>query len=167
MNPLLSHLQPYPFERLRDAAPDLVISINASPSHVGKREQRHEVFTQAAARHKLAILYINQIGGQDQIVFDGASFAVEPEAGLVFEARRFEEDVCTLELNAQGRFQACDGQTLPTVPAQGLATMEFYRQQIVLGLRDYARRFMAHASSRAATPAASTAPAMAYALSPD
>lgn len=73
-------------------------------------------------------------------MFDGASFAVEPEAGLVFEARRFEEDVCTLELNAQGRFQACDGTALPAVPAQGLATMEFYRQQIVLGLRDYARR---------------------------
>ncbi len=129
-----------PFVRMGDAAPDLVISINASPSHLGKREQRHEIFTQAAARHKLAILYINQIGGQDQIVFDGASFAVEPEAGLVFEARRFEEDVCTLELNAQGRFQACDGTALPAVPTQGLATMEFYRQQIVLGLRDYARR---------------------------
>lgn len=129
-----------PFVRMGDAAPDLVISINASPSHLGKREQRHEVFTQAAARHKLAILYINQIGGQDQIVFDGASFAVEPEAGLVFEAKRFEEDIYTLELNAQGRFQACDGTALPAVPAQGLATMEFYRQQIVLGLRDYARR---------------------------
>lgn len=46
-----------PFVRMGDAAPDLVISINASPSHLGKREQRHEVFTQAAARHKLAILY--------------------------------------------------------------------------------------------------------------
>ncbi|MBO1925735.1 hypothetical protein J4711_13690 [Staphylococcus epidermidis] len=64
-----------------DAAPDMVISINASPSH--PREQRHEVFKQAAARHKLSILYVNQIGGQDQIVFDGASFAVEPEAGVV------------------------------------------------------------------------------------
>lgn len=129
-----------PFVRMGDAAPDLVVSINASPSHLGKREQRHEVFAQAAQRHGLSILYVNQIGGQDQIVFDGASFAVVPDRGVVFEARRFEEDVCTLELDEQGRFLALGGEPLPPVAAQGLPTMEFYRQQIVLGLRDYARR---------------------------
>lgn len=129
-----------PFSRMGDAAPDMVISINASPSHLGKREQRHEVFTQAAARHKLSILYVNQIGGQDQIVFDGASFAVEPEAGVVYEAKRFVEDIYTLELGDNGHFQRVDGTQFPAVPVQGLPTMEFYRQQIVLGLRDYARR---------------------------
>ena len=129
-----------PFSRMGDAAPDMVVSINASPSHLGKREQRHEVFTQAAARHKLPILYVNQIGGQDQIVFDGASFAVEPEAGVVFEAKRFEEDIYTLELGDNGRFQSVDGAPFQAIPVQGLPTMEFYRQQIVLGLRDYARR---------------------------
>lgn len=129
-----------PFVRMGDAAPDLVVSINASPSHLGKREQRHEVFAQAAQRHGLSILYVNQIGGQDQIVFDGASFAVVPDRGVVFEARRFEEDVCTLELDEQGRFLVLGGEPLPPVAAQGLPTMEFYRQQIVLGLRDYARR---------------------------
>ena len=129
-----------PFSRMGDAAPDMVISINASPSHLGKREQRHEVFTQAAARHKLSILYVNQIGGQDQIVFDGASFAVEPEAGVVYEAKRFVEDIYTLELGDNGHFQRADGTQLPAVPVQGLPTMEFYRQQIVLGLRDYASR---------------------------
>lgn len=129
-----------PFVRMGDAAPDLVVSINASPSHLGKREQRHEVFAQAAQRHGLSILYVNQIGGQDQIVFDGASFAVLPDRGVVFEARRFGEDVCTLELDEQGRFLALGGEPLPPVAAQGLPTMEFYRQQIVLGLRDYARR---------------------------
>ena len=128
-----------PFVRMGDAAPDLVISINASPSHLGKREQRHQVFAQAAARHELPILYVNQIGGQDQIVFDGASFAVEPEVGVVFEARRFEEDTRTLAF-AEGRFHPADGSALEPVPTQGLPTMEFYRQQIVLGLRDYARR---------------------------
>ena len=129
-----------PFSRMGDAAPDMVISINASPSHLGKREQRHEVFTQAAARHKLSILYVNQIGGQDQIVFDGASFAVEPEAGVMYEAKRFAEDIYTLELGDNGHFQPVDGTSFQAVPAQGLPTMEFYRQQIVLGLRDYARR---------------------------
>ena len=128
-----------PFERMRDAAPDLVVSINASPSHTGKREQRHQIFADAARRHGLPILYVNQIGGHDQVVYDGASFAAEPEAGVVFEAQRFVEDVCTLQFD-NGHFLSAEGARPAPVPAQGLPTMDFYRQQIVLGLRDYARR---------------------------
>ncbi|HSW05942.1 NAD+ synthase [Aquabacterium sp.] len=128
-----------PFQRLADAAPDLVVSINASPSNIGKREQRHQIFGQASRRHRLPILYVNQIGGHDQLVYDGASFAVEPEAGVVFEAQRFVEDVRTLHF-AQGRFSAEDGGALPLVRQEGLSTMAFYQAQIVLGLRDYARR---------------------------
>ena len=128
-----------PFERLRDASPDLVISINASPSHVGKREQRHTMFGGSARRHGLPILYVNQVGGHDQLVFDGGSFAAEPEAGIVFEAPRFVEDVRTLHFDG-GRFLTAEGARPAPVPAQGLPTMEFYRQQILLGLTDYARR---------------------------
>ena len=128
-----------PFERLRDAAPDLVISINASPSHVGKREQRYQIFGGSSRRHGLPILYVNQVGGHDQVVYDGASFAAEPEAGIVFEAPRFVEDLRTLRFD-NGHFLTADGNAPVRVPAEGLPTMEFYRQQIVLGLRDYARR---------------------------
>ncbi len=128
-----------PFLRLADAAPDLVVSINASPSEIGKREQRHQVFGAASTRHALPLLYVNQVGGQDQIVFDGASFAVEPERGVTFEAKRFSEDVTTLRFD-YGRFLARDGAALPPVEAKGLSTMAFYEAQIVLGLRDYARR---------------------------
>jgi NAD+ synthase (glutamine-hydrolysing) len=128
-----------PLQRMRDAAPDLVVSVNASPSNIGKREQRHHVFAQASQRNGLPILYVNQVGGHDQLVYDGASFAVQPQQGVVYEARRFAEDVTTLCFD-NGRFLMADGQLPPPVPADGLPTMEFYRQQIVLGLRDYARR---------------------------
>jgi len=128
-----------PFERLRDAAPDWVVVINASPSNIGKREQRHRIFAAASRRHGLPMLYVNQVGGHDQLVYDGASFAVEPQAGVVFEARRFVEDVVTLRVQG-GRFLAADGGALPKVVAEGLSTLAFYRAQIVLGLRDYARR---------------------------
>ena len=128
-----------PFQRMADAAPDLVVSINASPSNVGKREQRHQVFGDASKRHGFPILYVNQIGGQDQIVFDGASFAVEPDRGVVYEAQRFVEDVSTLRFD-KGRFLARSGDALPVVDPQGLSTLAFYQAQIVLGLRDYARR---------------------------
>ncbi|KWA83751.1 NAD+ synthetase [Burkholderia ubonensis] len=133
-----------PFQRLADAAPDLVISINASPSHKGKRKQRHEVFSAACTRHMLPLLYVAQVGGQDQLVFDGASFAVDATGRLVFEAARFEVDSPTLRFHlASQTFLAEDGAALPPVPLEGLeglSVMEFYRQQIVLGLRDYARR---------------------------
>ena len=128
-----------PFERLADAAPDLVVSINASPSNIGKREQRHQLFAAASARHRLPLVYVNQIGGHDQIVFDGASFIVTPEEGVVFEAERFVPAVHTLGF-AGGRFEALSGAPLAPVPAAGIPTMAFYRRQIVLGLRDYARR---------------------------
>lgn len=128
-----------PFERMADAAPDVVVSINASPSNIGRREQRHQVFSAAARRHGLPIVYVNQVGGQDQVVFDGASFAVEPMAGVVFEAERFSEQVVTLQL-ARGCFAQGDGSEPEPVTAQGLSTMAFYRAQIQLGLRDYARR---------------------------
>jgi NAD+ synthase (glutamine-hydrolysing) len=128
-----------PFDRLRDAAPDLVVSINASPSNIGKREQRHQIFAAASRRNALPILYVNQIGGHDQLVYDGASFAVEPAAGVVYEAQRFAEDVTTLCFQ-NGQFLTLGGERPPSVSADGLPTLEFYRRQIVLGLRDYARR---------------------------
>ncbi|HEX5684364.1 MAG TPA: NAD+ synthase [Ideonella sp.] len=128
-----------PFERMRDAAPDLVISINASPSNIGKREQRHQVFGDASKRHGLPIVYVNQIGGHDQLVYDGASFAVEPDSGVVFEAERFTEDLRTLRFD-NGRFLTRDGDAPPPVSHDGLPMMAFYQAQIVLGLTDYARR---------------------------
>lgn len=130
-----------PFRRLAEAAPDLIVSINASPSHIGKREQRHQVFGKACAAHRRPLLYVNQVGGHDQLVYDGASFAMDAHGKPVFEARRFAECVTTLAFDPRTRqFSGPGGEALQPVPAAGLPTMAFYRQQIVLGLRDYARR---------------------------
>ena len=128
-----------PFSRLEDAAPDLVVSINASPSNIGKREMRHQVFGAACRRHRFPLLYVNQVGGQDTVVFDGASFAVDAAGEVCYEARRFVEDVATLAFD-DGRFTSGTGAALAPVDAKGLPTTAFYRAQIVLGLRDYARR---------------------------
>lgn len=128
-----------PFRQLHDAAPDLVVAINASPSNIDKRESRHQVFAQASHRYNLPLLYVNQVGGQDQIVFDGLSFAVEPEAGIVFEAQGFVEEVTTLGFH-DGRFLTLQGGPLALVSQAGLSRMAFYQAQIVLGLKDYARR---------------------------
>lgn len=128
-----------PFERLAEAKPDLIVSINASPSNIGKREQRHQLFAASSRRHGLPLVYLNQVGGHDQLVFDGASFAVTPQQGVVFEAQRFAEEIITLQFK-NGEFTIADGGKPEPVSQHGLSVMEFYRRQIVLGLRDYARR---------------------------
>jgi NAD+ synthase/NAD+ synthase (glutamine-hydrolysing) len=129
-----------PFNRLADAAPDLVVSINASPSSIGRREMRHDIFSKASARHGLPLVYVNQIGGHDQLVYDGGSFAVDPARGVVMEGARFQPDLMVLQVHSRGRFLDREGKDLGAIDAKGLSTNEFYRQQLVLGLRDYARR---------------------------
>jgi NAD+ synthase (glutamine-hydrolysing) len=126
-----------PFDSLRDGGAEVVVSLNASPSNIGKREQRHAIFSAAARRNGLPIVYVNQVGGQDQLVFDGASFAATPEDGVVFETDTFKESLSVIGF-ASGRFQALPGN--PWLPGEALPKSEFYRRQIVLGLRDYARR---------------------------
>lgn len=149
-----------PFAQLAEAGPDLVISINASPSNLGKREQRHALFKKASERHGFPVLYVNQVGGQDQLVYDGASFAVEPGRGVVFEADRFRTDAPVLSFDRRGErllarpryrfirayraasWASDDPIQVYELPQRGepLDPMELYRQQILLGLRDYARR---------------------------
>lgn len=138
-----------PLEYLARAKPELVVSINASPSNVGKREQRHELFTENSRRHGLPIVYVNQVGGHDQLVFDGASFAVSPSQGVAFEAPSFVDDFTLIgfeggefltdlkqaEAEAYNAIRKAQG-----APRAPLSNSEFYRQQIVLGIRDYARR---------------------------
>ena len=126
-----------PFDRLTDAAPDLVVSINASPSNVGKRQQRHAIFLKACERHQLPLVYVNQVGGHDQLIYDGASFALSPTQGIAFEAKRFEVDQMTLTFDPQKReFSSQERQK----PLAEESAMTFYHQQILLGLKDYARR---------------------------
>jgi NAD+ synthase (glutamine-hydrolysing) len=128
-----------PFNALRAAKPDLVISINASPADMGKRAQCHSLFAAAAKHSRLPLLYVNQIGAQDQWVFDGASFAVSPQQGIAFEAARFAEDFQVLGF-LDGQFIADNGQALTPPSPDGLSKGEFISNQIVLGLRDYVRR---------------------------
>ena len=122
-----------PFAALRAGAPDIVVSINASPSNIGKREQRHALFAAAAVQNNLPIVYVNQVGGQDQLVFDGASFAVSPSQGLAFEAPAFVEHFQVIDFEA--------GKIVGAAPvAHSAGVADFTRRQIVLGLQDYARR---------------------------
>ncbi len=122
-----------PLAELAAARVDAIVSINASPSEIGKRELRHELFSAASRRHGAPLLYVNQVGGNDQLVYDGASFAVDANGALSWEGARFEEQVARLQFGAGG-FSEPDG---CSPIAQPLSDAAFYHQQTTLGLKDY------------------------------
>ena len=128
-----------PFARLSEAGIDLIVSINASPSNIGKHQQRLKIFSEASRRYAVPLIYVNQVGGHDQLVFDGSSFAITPAQGAVFESARFSAAIDTIQLS-NGRFLDLAGHPLQKIEHDSLPAMEFYRRQIVLGLQDYARR---------------------------
>ena len=84
-------------EELAQGGARLLISINASPYHMGKRAQRHEIFAATARHFRCPIVYVNQVGGNDQLVFDGTSFAMNPEGRLIAAAASFEEDLVLVD----------------------------------------------------------------------
>ncbi|HEY4928506.1 MAG TPA: NAD+ synthase [Acidimicrobiales bacterium] len=78
----------------------LLVNLNASPYSRGRREERLAVLADRTAETGCAVVYVNQVGGQDELVFDGASMAVDPTGSVVASARQFVEEVlvCDLEV---------------------------------------------------------------------
>ena len=75
----------------RSAGAEVILSLNASPFHMNKQQRRHLVLRDRVRETGLPILYCNMIGGQDELVFDGASFAVDADGALAYQSASFEE----------------------------------------------------------------------------
>ena len=82
-----------PVEELFSAGAGLLVTINASPYHMHKRAQRREIFSNTARRFNSTVVYVNQAGGNDQLVFDGSSFVTLPDGTVGASACSFEEDL--------------------------------------------------------------------------
>lgn len=128
-----------PVERVVAAGAQLLVSINASPSNVGKPAQRHVLFAGIAARWQVPLVYVNQVGGNDQIVFDGGSFVADPQHGVVKALPLFAEASEQIDFEPGSGFSQ-QQQRLTTAVSDLLPDSAFYYQQIILGLRDYAAK---------------------------
>ena len=95
-----------PVERLATAGADLVVNINASPYHRGKWEDRHRMLAQRASDYGVLIAYVNLIGGQDELVFDGDSIVVSPTGELLAEARPFADELLLCDIEIEQVFRA-------------------------------------------------------------
>lgn len=119
-----------PIEELVAQGADLLLSINGSPWNVGKRKLRREIFQAIARRFQLPVAYVHMVGGNDQLVFDGSSFAMTREGQLAAQAKSFDEDlICFDTVSGEGD---CRG----TYPELEDACYE----ALVLGTRDYIRK---------------------------
>jgi len=107
---------------------DLLINISASPFHLGKIRLRQEIFTRICTRYKLPLLYVNQVGGQDSLLFDGNSLAMNPAGHIIARARGFVEDLLLVDLGKEPG---------PAIPAALPDETAAVYQALVMGVRDY------------------------------
>ncbi len=121
-----------PISELKKQGADLIVSLNASPFEIEKQENRKTMLAKRSRENNLPIVYVNAVGGQDDLVFDGGSMAIQADGSVAHEAPRFMNqlllatlDVKTAKFNNQ-----------PKAPLTLSRESEMY-QALVVGLRDY------------------------------
>jgi NAD+ synthase (glutamine-hydrolysing) len=94
-----------PLPRQAHAGAEVVININGSPYHAGKGSVREEMISTRAADNAVIIAYLNMIGGQDELIFDGGSMVFNEQGALIARARSFEEDMLVVDLDTASVFR--------------------------------------------------------------
>ena len=117
-----------PAEQARAGGAEALLVLNASPFHKGKLATRHAVVSARARQNGLPVVYVNLVGGQDELVFDGGSFAVAADGQLAAQFPEFETGLQWLDW-VDG---APDGPLLPALDVE-----ESIYRALVLGVRDY------------------------------
>ena len=127
---------PDPVQQLADGEAELFINLSASPFEIDKPQRRIELCQRHVSRHGRPFLFVNQVGGNDDLVFDGNSLAMDATGRVVAQLRPFAEDLGVFELQAGGRLRRLTdhGAAAPREREADLL------DALVLGLRDYARK---------------------------
>lgn len=126
-----------PIERLAAAGAKIFINCSASPFVLGKHAFRRELFSSAARRHRLPLVYCNQVGANDELVFDGNSCVVDASGAVVAQAKDFETDLLIVETPIAGEPPRAAHVARMETPKTGL---ESVYHALVMGLRDYCRK---------------------------
>ena len=119
-----------PVEELMRQGGNFVLNISASPFWVGKRELRQKMLQAIAREYKAPVVMVNQVGGNDQLVFDGSSLVIGPDGSTVAQAKSFEEDLVYFDPDA------LTGEVHEQT--EGLEASAY--AALVLGTRDYVRK---------------------------
>jgi NAD+ synthase (glutamine-hydrolysing) len=119
-----------PIEELVSAGARAIVNLSASPFTAGKHARREEMLGGMALKHRVPVLYVNQFGGNDDLVFDGRSCAFDAAGAPIARGRSFDSDVVLCDLAS----------TTPIAPSSDLAVESEIWRALVLGTRDYVRK---------------------------
>jgi NAD+ synthase (glutamine-hydrolysing) len=119
-----------PVEQLMRAGGNFVLNISASPFWVGKRELRCKMLQAIAREYKSPVAMVNQVGGNDQLIFDGSSLVIGPDGAVIAQAKSFEEDLIFFDPNTSS---GDHHEQIEGIEASAHAAL-------VLGVRDYVRK---------------------------
>jgi len=129
-----------PIEALVRAGGDLVLNISASPFWIGKRELRRDMLASIARQHKIPVAMVNQVGGNDSLLFDGSSIVLNAEGKIIAQGRSFEEDlICFDSRDLTGDLhEQTEGEEASVYSALVLGTRDYIRkcgfQRAIIGL---------------------------------
>jgi len=119
-----------PADELIDLGAQVLVSINASPFNKGKMGQRCAMVSHRALMAKIPIVFVNLVGGNDGVIFDGASIVADARGKIILQAPPFEEFIGTVDLDVDQADERC-------LPGDDIETIH---DALVLGIRDYARK---------------------------
>jgi NAD+ synthase (glutamine-hydrolysing) len=120
-----------PMERLASLQPDLVVNLAASPFSSTKFVIKKSIFVNTAKNYGVPCIYVNQVGGQTELIFEGGSMAIDPEGTIIRELKYFEADTAYLDTGI-----LLGENTEPAITAPKDAT-EMIHDAIILGIKDY------------------------------
>jgi NAD+ synthetase len=123
-----------PVERLVKQGADLLVNISASPFHIGKRDFRHRMLAALSRKYALPVVHVNQVGGNDSLVFDGTSAAFDARGTLAARCRDFDEDLVHLEV------RATPASAQARIHPVAASDAESVLAALVVGTRDYVHK---------------------------
>jgi len=119
-----------PVASLMQAGGNFLLNISGSPFWIGKRELRRDMLASIARQHKVPVAFVNQVGGNDSLVFDGSSLVLNPEGQVVAQGRSFEEDLIYFDSSS------LSGEMHDQIAGDDASVYT----ALVLGTRDYMRK---------------------------
>ena len=125
-----------PVEDAVAAGAQAILNINGSPYHSNKIIERNDIVCGKAKKVNVPVVYVNQVGGQDELVFDGASFAVDANGDVIHQMVSFEESLSVVTLSSKEGEVAIKGTEM--VPE--MAYLESIYNALVMGVGDYVRK---------------------------
>ena len=132
-----------PIECMIRQGAEIIINISASPFTIGKQDTRLKMLINHVNRYHVPIVFVNQIGGNDDLVFDGSSVVINKKGVVVERALNFEEDLLMVEFKGSD-VRACIGKSKSVrkaIPARtGEGEVELVYKALVLGTRDYVKK---------------------------